>query len=342
MQELRANTQVIVVIGPFVDVGDGFTPETGITLGAADEAELLKHGSTSTVDISGNTWAAVTSVDGHYGLTLSTTDTNTEGMLTVVIQDDSVCLPVKHQFMVLSEAAWDSKYVAKDDGFMDVNIKTIGRADTQETEASNLEAACAAYSVTRGLSGTALPAAAADAAGGLPISDAGGLDLDAILADTNEVQISLAAGGLIESMVDDLQAEVDGIQADTEDIQTRLPAALVSGRMDSNVQATAAALTFNLTGSITGNLSGSVGSVTGAVGSVTGAVGSVTGAVGSVTGNVGGNVVGSVGSISGVTFPSNFSSFVISAAGIASANVKQVNGTTVDGAGTSGDPWGPV
>jgi hypothetical protein len=35
-----------------------------------------------------------------------------------------------------------------------------------------------AYSTTRGLTGTALPAAAADAAGGLPISDAGGLDLD--------------------------------------------------------------------------------------------------------------------------------------------------------------------
>ena len=36
-----------------------------------------------------------------------------------------------------------------------------------------------AYSATRGLAGTALPAAAADAMGGLPISDAGGLDLDA-------------------------------------------------------------------------------------------------------------------------------------------------------------------
>lgn len=35
---------------------------------------------------------------------------------------------------------------------------------------------------------TALPNAAADAAGGLPISDAGGLDMDAILADTNELQ----------------------------------------------------------------------------------------------------------------------------------------------------------
>lgn len=48
--------------------------------------------------------------------------------------------------------------------------------------------------------------------------------------------------------------------------------------------------TMDITGNITGNLSGSVGSVTGAVGSV-------TGAVGSVTGNVGGNVTGSVGSL---------------------------------------------
>jgi hypothetical protein len=56
--------------------------------------------------------------------------------------------------------------------------------------------------------------------------------------------------------------------------------------------------TFNVTGNITGNLSGTVGSVTGAVGSVTGAVGSVTGSVGSVTGAVG-SVTGAVGSVTG-------------------------------------------
>lgn len=47
-----------------------------------------------------------------------------------------------------------------------------------------------AYSVTRGLAGTALPAAAADAALGLPISDAGGLDLDSKLANTNEITVA--------------------------------------------------------------------------------------------------------------------------------------------------------
>lgn len=42
-------------------------------------------------------------------------------------------------------------------------------------------------SATRGLAGTALPDAAADAAGGLPISDAGALDLDAIKAKTDNL-----------------------------------------------------------------------------------------------------------------------------------------------------------
>jgi hypothetical protein len=66
------------------------------------------------------------------------------------------------------------------------------------------------------------------------------------------------------------------------------------------IAGTNAATTVNFTGNMSGSVgsvTGAVGSVTGAVGSVTGAVGSVTGAVGSVTGNVGGNVVGSVASV---------------------------------------------
>jgi hypothetical protein len=101
-------------------------------------------------------------------------------------------------------------------------------------------------------------------------------------------------------------------------------------------------LNGSINGSITGNLSGSVGSV--------------TGAVGSVTGNVGGNVVGSVASVTaGVTvttnndktgysltqsFPSNFSSMAISAGGVINADIKKVNGVTVNGDG-AGTPWGP-
>lgn len=45
---------------------------------------------------------------------------------------------------------------------------------------------------------------------------------------------------ILEDTGTTLQAELDGIQADTEDIQSRLPAALVSGRIDASVGAMAA------------------------------------------------------------------------------------------------------
>lgn len=211
MTDLRANTETIVTIGPFPDATDGKTMEIGVTLSGADSATLKKHNSSSAVDISAATWSAITGQDGYYNLTLTTSHLDTEGSLMVQVQDVDVCLPVKNEFNVLSEAAYDSLYVAKDDGFMDVNVKTIGRADTQETEASNLEAACAAYSVTRGLTGTAVPAAAADGVGGLPISDAGGLDMDAILADTSELQGDWTDGGRLDLIQDAIKAVTDNL-----------------------------------------------------------------------------------------------------------------------------------
>lgn len=143
------------------------------------------------------------------------------------------------------------------------------------------------------------------------------------LADANMVKVGPTGSGTTQTAGD--------IMADTNDIQTRLPAALVSGRMDSSTGAMAAnvltatainadAITAAKVAADVGteigtavwataareltaldednttiDLNGSaVGSVVGSVGSVTGAVGSVTGAVGSVTGAVG-SVTGNVG-----------------------------------------------
>lgn len=84
---------------------------------------------------------------------------------------------------------------------------------------------------TRGMAGTALPDAAADAAGGLPISDTGGLDLDAlntnindIETDTNELQTDWADGGRLDVILDarasqtsvnTVDSNVDAILLDT-------------------------------------------------------------------------------------------------------------------------------
>ena len=109
MFELRADTQVIVRIGPCLDV-NGVTPVTDITLAAADEAELLKHNGVATVSLATATWAAIDGADGWYNLTLTSSHTDTEGMLTVVLQDDNTMLPIHTHFMVLASTAYDDKY----------------------------------------------------------------------------------------------------------------------------------------------------------------------------------------------------------------------------------------
>lgn len=71
-----------------------------------------------------------------------------------------------------------------------------------------------AYSATRGLAGTALPDAVADAAGGLVISDDGGWDADELY----DAIITDAAGANIAIDIIALKAETVLILADTDDI----------------------------------------------------------------------------------------------------------------------------
>lgn len=60
---------------------------------------------------------------------------------------------------------------------------------------------------------TALPNAAADAAGGLPISDAGGLDMDSIKTDTAAILVD--TGTTLDGKIDTIDTNVDSILADT-------------------------------------------------------------------------------------------------------------------------------
>lgn len=120
-------------------------------------------------------------------------------------------------------------------------------------------------------------------------------------------RLGAPAGASVSADVAAVKTQTAAIETDTQDIQARLPAALVSGRIDASVGAMASAVltaTAIAADAITDAKVASdvtIASVTGSVGSVAGAVGSVTGAVGSVTGNVGGNVTGSVGSVVGLT-----------------------------------------
>ena len=108
---LKQSTAIDIRVGPFVDVGDGFVPETGVTIGASDEAEILKANGAATVTM-GGTFAAVTGSDGWYDYTLATGDVDTVGELVIVMQDDDVYLPVHVRAYVLEEAVYDALYAA--------------------------------------------------------------------------------------------------------------------------------------------------------------------------------------------------------------------------------------
>lgn len=109
-------------------------------------------------------------------------------------------------------------------------------------------------------------------------------------------RLGATAGASVSADVAAIKAETATILADTNDIQTRLPAALVSGRIDASVGAMAANV-LTATAIAADAITDAKVAADVTIASVTGAVGSVTGAVGSVTGNVGGNVTGSVGSV---------------------------------------------
>jgi len=129
MQYLKADTSVKVVIGPVVAVGDGFTPVTTLSLSTADEAEIMKHDAAAVTSISGNTFAAITAMDGYYNLTITAAQLDTEGMLTVGINDDSLCLPVRHDFMVVNANVYDSLFAAATTDYLQVDaIQFAGTA----------------------------------------------------------------------------------------------------------------------------------------------------------------------------------------------------------------------
>jgi hypothetical protein len=142
-------------------------------------------------------------------------------------------------------------------------------------------------------------------------------------------------GPAIGSPTQTLTEDIANLWADTNDIQSRLPAALVGGRIDSSVGAMAANVLTATAIAADAITDAKVASdVT--IASVTGAVGSVTGAVGSVTGNVGGNVTGSVGSIAtGGIAAASFAADAINAAAIAADAVTEIQSglSTLNAAG---------
>lgn len=160
------------------------------------------------------------------------------------------------------------------------------------------------------------------------------------------------------------------VEADTADIQSRLPAALVSGRMDASVGAmaanvmTAAAAAADLTTELQSGLAtaSDLATVAGYIDTEVAAIKAVTDAlsprlpgsgtlstldatgVRTAVGLASANLDTQLSTIDTVAdaIKAKTDSLTFTVAGQVDANVEYVNGTQVTGTGAPGDEWGPV
>lgn len=153
---------------------------------------------------------------------------------------------------------------------------------------------------------TALPNAAADAAGGLPISDAGGLDLDAKLAATNEV--TAARMGALTDWINGgrLDLLLDAALADTNELQTDWAN---GGRLDLILDARASQTSVD---TIDDFLDAEIAAILAAVDTEVAAIKTQT------------------------------DKLTFTVANQLDANIQSINDASLTGDGTSGTPWGPA
>lgn len=265
---LKQNTAIRLTVGPFLDPADGVTPETSLTVTSCHLTLMVDTGDVPTLALDADATASggnndmvhVTGDDaGFYDLELTAAQTNYVGRAILAITDATNHLPVWHEFMILPANVYDS-LLGADNLEVDIaqwrgsqpNTLQSGRVDSYiGAVASGVIAAAsfasgaldAVWSTTTRLltAGTNIALAKGTGVTGFNDLDAAGVrsavglasaNIDTQLGDlpTNS-ELATALAGADDAVL----AAIADVQADTDDIQTRLPAALVSGRMDASV-----------------------------------------------------------------------------------------------------------
>jgi hypothetical protein len=239
---LKQSTSIDIRMGPFVDATDGVTPETGVSLGSADQAEVLKANGASTVAM-GGTFAAVSGADGWYDYTVASGDVDAVGEVVFVVQDSSVCLPVFVRAQVVEENVYVAWYAASAAAgtdlasiLTDTGTTLDGKLDTIDNFLDTEIAAITAAVITNAAgSDIAADIIAIKAETATIVTDTGTTlqnELDAIQAAV----ITNAAGADIAADIIAIKAETATIVADTNELQSDdLPGSLstLSGKVDT-------------------------------------------------------------------------------------------------------------
>lgn len=156
----------------------------------------------------------------------------------------------------------------------------------------------------------------------------------------------------------DAYATATNIETDTQDIQSRIPAALVSGRIDASVGAMAAnvltataiasdAITAaKVAADVTTELQSGLATAA-ALTTVEGKIDTMDGIVDAILVDTGTDIPATLATVAGyldteiAAIKAKTDSLTFTVAGQVDANVQYVNDTQVNGTGALGDEWGP-
>lgn len=221
---LKQSTAVDIGLGPFLDEADGITPLTDLTLSQADIRLKKNNGSWAQKNDSN---AATHEENGWYEISLDTTDTGTLGSLIIAVHE-SGALPVWKEYMVVPANVYDSLIGGSDN----LQVDTVQAAGTAWASGAITAAAFAADAITAAKLASDVSTEIASGVWG-----AGTRTLTALDEDNTTLDIDSAVRGAVGLSSADLDTQLAGIVDDTEDIQDRLPAALISGRLDTTVGA---------------------------------------------------------------------------------------------------------
>lgn len=113
--KLRSNTTTIVPVGPFIG-SNGSTLVTTVDLSECEQAEFMSDNTDVVTDISGFTMSAITSNDGYYALVLTDDCLQYPGNGSVCISSARTALPVRNNFEIVTEFAYDRDFATEGTG----------------------------------------------------------------------------------------------------------------------------------------------------------------------------------------------------------------------------------
>jgi hypothetical protein len=299
MNLLRQATSQIIRFGPFLDSTDGNTEETALTISQSDMLLSKDGGAYAQKNAAGN---ATHDTGGNYSTTLNTTDTATLGILKLYIHV-SGALAVWESFSVITAASYDA-FVTNGYNDFDATSDTVANVTTVATTTTNTDMV--------GTDNALLASSAPTNFGALGISAGGAVDdVTLVATTTNNTDMRGTDNASSQASVNIVDANVDAILVDTG---TTIPATLATLSTQASVN------------TIDGNVDDILLDTTDIL------VDTSTTIPAQITAL---NDVAATDIVSSGAITTSSGSVVT----VDNADIDKINGTTVIGAGTSGDKW---